>query len=400
VNYKFSLVKKNIELTFMFPFVLAGRIAGEIFRLKNPHKIFIFCPSADIGGSVRVNADIAVCLKDKFPIVIFSKRPKNNQFINLFKEENIRTLDLHRYVDNKVFHFINFFYRGVIAQWINRTDHPVVLGGESLFFYKVLPHIKTQAFRADLCHLNTWFNYSQAFVKYLDARIFSTPKIKREAMELYLKNKIPKKYHERLHFIDNKITIPTLIKNTNNVLHIVYVGRGAPQKRVYLIAKIANKFAADKRIHFSFVGDVSNVINTSLYPYCTFYGNVKDEKKLNEVYSASDILLLTSKNEGLPLVVMEMMAYGKVIISTAVGGITDYITNGENGFLINDYENEDQIVDQAVTLLNKLLVKPELLVKVAHNSRKYAEQHFGGEAFCKNYTKILFGEGQPVKIVQ
>ena len=121
----------------MFPFVLAGKIAGVIFPLKTSHKIFIFCPTADIGGSVQINADIAECVEDKFPLVVFSKTPKNNQFIHLFKRENIRKIDLHKYVDNKAYHFVNFFYRGVISQWINKVDHPVVLGGESLFFYKV-----------------------------------------------------------------------------------------------------------------------------------------------------------------------------------------------------------------------------------------------------------------------
>ena len=67
----------------------------------------------------------------------------------------------------------------------------MVIGGESLFFYKVLPHIKKSATRADICHLNTWFNYSQAFIKDMDARIFSTPQLKRDAEELYQKNNLP-----------------------------------------------------------------------------------------------------------------------------------------------------------------------------------------------------------------
>ena len=389
MNYQSSLLKKNIELIIMSPFVLAGKLAGRIFRLHHSHQLFIFCPSADIGGSIRVNADIAICLKDKSPIVIFSKKPKNNKFLHLFESEKIRTIDLHRYIDNKAFHFINFFYRGVIAEWINRVDHPVVVGGESIFFYKVLPHIKRSAFRADLCHLNTWFNYSQAFVEYLDARIFSTPKVKRDAQEIYLRNKVPVKYHDRLHFIDNKIPIPVAKKKINKPLSVIYIGRGAPQKRVHLVAEIAKYFKDDPRIHFSFVGDVDKIIDPLSYPYCTFYGNLRDDQKLEEIYNNSDVLLLTSKNEGLPLAVMEMMAYGNVIISTAVGGIPDYITDGENGFLIQDSKYETEIIRQAITILNKLLENPSLLQKISLKGREYAVEHFGGEAFCKNYRRIL-----------
>ena len=375
----------------MFPFVLAGKIAGNIFPLKTTHHIFIFCPSADIGGSVQVNADIAECVEDKLPLVIFSKNPKNNQFISLFKRQNIRTIDLHKYVDNKAYHFVNFFYRGVIAQWINKVDHPVILGGESLFFYKVLPHIKKEARRIDLCHLNTWFNYSQAYIKYLDARIFSTPKIKREVIELYSKQGIPEKYLMRLHFVDNKIKIPAESKKTSNILSVVYVGRGAPQKRIHIITEIAKRFKDNHLIHFSFVGDVEKVIDPLLYPYCTFYGNIKDGNNMEEIYAGSDVLLLTSSYEGLPLAVMEMMAHGKVIVSTDVGGIPDYITHGQNGFLLKN-TNENDIVEQAVKIFENLLQSPPLVETVSRSSRLYAEEHFGGETFCKKYRKILFGE--------
>ncbi len=46
---------------------------------------------------------------------------------------------------------------------------------------------------------------------------------------------------------------------------------------------------------------------------------------MNKIYNETDILLLTSAFEGLPVVVMMMMAYGRVVISTAVNGIPDYI---------------------------------------------------------------------------
>lgn len=392
MTYGAAIFKRNIEAVLIYPFVLLGKIMSPLFPLKTKHKIFIFCSSADIGGSIQVNIDLCSCFADQAPLVIFSKKPKNNEFLPFFKMEGVTTIDLHHYIDNKLYHFVNFFYRGVVSSWINRIENPIVLGGESLFFYKVLPHIKKQSTRIDICHLNTWFNYSQAFIKDLDARIFSTPKLKWEMEELYRKNNLPAAYYSRLHFIDNKVNIPVHSEKINEPLQVVFIGRGAPQKRVHIIAGIAKKMNEMKlNLHFSFVGDVEKIINPQDYPYCTFYGNVKDKNKMQEIYSLSDILLLTSANEGLPIAVMEMMAYGKTVVSTAVGGIPDYITHGENGFLIENFSDENKIIEEGIRILTNLLNNKILLEQVSKKSRLYAEEHFSGKAFCENYRMVLFG---------
>src|ERR1700744_1733033 len=180
MNYRTAVIKRNFELAGMFPFVMLGKIIGRIFRLKTKHHIFLFFPSADIGGSSKVNLDVTDCIKELKPLIIFSKKPKNNQFRDLFDIEGVRILDLHKYVDNKLYHFLNFFFRGVLASWINAAEKPVVFGGESLYFYKIISHVKDEAHCVELCHLDTWFNFSQAFIEYMDYRIFSSPSIKRE----------------------------------------------------------------------------------------------------------------------------------------------------------------------------------------------------------------------------
>ncbi|MGH2648859.1 MAG: glycosyltransferase family 4 protein [Ginsengibacter sp.] len=390
MTYKTAIIKRNIEAVLIYPFVLLGKIMSPFFPLKEKHKVFIFSPSADIGGSVKVNCDLCACLSDKAPLVIFSKKPKNNEFLEHFKITGVRTVDLHRYVDYKWYHFVNLFYRGVVASWINKVENPVVIGGESLFFYKVLPHIKKKTKRADICHLNTWFNYTQQFIKDINVRIFSTAKLKRDAEALYKKNNLPAEYYSRLYFIDNKVDIPEYVQNNNAALSVVFIGRGAPQKRVHIIAAIAKKMYEQKiNICFSFVGDVEKIINPGEYPYATFCGNIKDKNKMEDVYNKSDVLLLTSAYEGLPIAVMEMMAHGKVVVSTAVDGIPDYITNGENGFLLENNIDENKIVEEAVFVLQDLANNKILLQEIGKKSRLYAEQHFSGKTFCDKYRALL-----------
>ncbi|HMH20590.1 MAG TPA: glycosyltransferase family 4 protein [Puia sp.] len=391
MSYRKAVLKTRLELIAMFPFVLLGRLYGRLFPLATRHSAFLFFPSTDIGGATKVNLDVLGCIADSKPLVIFSKKPKNSGFAALFVMEGVRVLDLHRKVDNKLYHFVNFFYRGVLASWIDASENPVVFGGESLFFYKVIPHLKKSIPRIELCHLDTWLHYSIGLIDRITLRICSTMKLKETILAQYKTEGVEDKYYERLRFIENKIDIPEYEEIRNEKLEVVYIGRGAPQKRVHLIAAIAAKMHAMKLpVHFSFVGDVTAIIDPSDLPFCQFYGNVNDEALMQRIYRHSDTLILTSAYEGLPLVVMYMMAYGKTVLSTAVNGIPDYIRHGENGLLIYATE-EGQIVDEGVELLRSLAADQALRVAMGKRGREIAIEKFGGEAFCAEYRKLLLG---------
>lgn len=57
--------------------------------------------------------------------------------------------------------------------------------------------------------------------------------------------------------------------------------------------------------------------------------------RMAEFYNSIDILLLPSSSEGFSLAVLEAAACGRVVISTRVGGSTELIRDGENGFLVD-----------------------------------------------------------------
>lgn len=389
MTYKQAVRKFAIEKAVMFPFVLLGKLYGRIFPLKTKHNLFFFFPNADIGGSPQVNIDISHCLKDKHPLIIFSKKPKNNEFKDQFTIEGVRIIDLQRLIDNKLYHFVNLFYRGVIASWIHAADKPVVLGGECMFFYKIIPHLRKDIPCIEICHLATWLPYTIGHIDRINLRIFSTLKLKENVIEQYNENNIDPKLYDRLRFIDNAIDVPPYEEVKNERLEVVFIGRGSPQKRVHLIAAIAKQMhEANDNVHFSFVGDVDKVITIRDFPYCKFYGNVKDNDLMNKIYHQSDVLVLTSAFEGLPVVVMKMMAHSRVVLSTAVNGIPDYIEHMKNGLLITETE-EDKIIEQGVNLLRLLINNPELKTKLGINNRQIAMEKFSRKVFCETYREIL-----------
>jgi L-malate glycosyltransferase len=389
MTYTAAKRKLNLELIGMFPFVLLGKIAGHICSLKTKHRVFLFFPNGDIGGSPQVNIDLTNCLRHENPLIIFSKKPGNNQFREKYNMEGVRVLDLHKYIDNKLFHFLNFFFRGLLSVWINKQENARVLGGESIYFYKIIPHLKKQVHCVEVCHLQTWLPYSIGFIDRINYRVFSTEKLKEQVEDQYRENNLSPAYFDKLFFIDNAIDIPEYIPSANNELQVYFIGRGAAQKRVHLIAAIAKTiYEKQLPVKFNFVGDVEKVIDITDLPFCKFYGNVKEETEMKRIYTEADILLLTSAFEGLPIVVMQMMAYGKVVISTAVNGIPDYIFHETNGLLITETD-ETEIIKEAVSHIERLLANPEMRLKLGKKSREIAIQKFSKEVFCKGYHKLL-----------
>jgi glycosyltransferase involved in cell wall biosynthesis len=64
----------------------------------------------------------------------------------------------------------------------------------------------------------------------------------------------------------------------------------------------------------------------------TLLGHVAGEQ-MDSLYRRADVVVLTSRSEGLPLVLMEAMARGKIALAPAITGIPELVVDGENGFL-------------------------------------------------------------------
>jgi glycosyltransferase involved in cell wall biosynthesis len=389
MSYRFVRIRILLEQLFCLPIVLLGRVYGFLFPLGSHHGVIIFSSSADIGGSIRVNAELAACMSDFSPLVIFTKRPKNRGFSRLFIQPGVKTLDLYRFIDNKLYHFLNVLWRGILSEWIRQSSPRAVIGGECIYFYKVIPYLNRSIRRIEICHLNTWINYSIAFEREITFRVFSTQKIRRDVIRQYEKNNFPSWKYSKLLFADNFIDLPPYKAVFNSRLEVLFVGRGAPQKRIHLIGEIALYCKQlNLPIHFSFVGDVADYIPFSLRDSVTLHGAITDADKIASIYQSSDILILTSAFEGLPLVVMEMMSRGKVVLSTAVDGIPDYIKHNYNGLLI--FEKDEQgIISQGVELLKRIELDRSLLAHLGKQARLSASEQFSKEKFVRFYRSLV-----------
>jgi colanic acid/amylovoran biosynthesis glycosyltransferase len=58
-----------------------------------------------------------------------------------------------------------------------------------------------------------------------------------------------------------------------------------------------------------------------------------DRQKLDAYYSACDLVVLTSRSEGIPLVLMEAMSHGRPVLAPEITGIPELVADGKTGFL-------------------------------------------------------------------
>jgi glycosyltransferase involved in cell wall biosynthesis len=137
------------------------------------------------------------------------------------------------------------------------------------------------------------------------------------------------------------------------------------------------------------MGDVSGVLKGQAHSNEIFYGNISDPDQIHKVYDNTDVLLVTSSEEGFPMVVMEAMARGCIILATPVGDLPVHIKQGINGFLFSQVGDEQKIISEAVEILNKLHADTGLRVNISSANIKYAREHFGLVSFEKHYQKLF-----------
>ncbi len=122
---------------------------------------------------------------------------------------------------------------------------------------------------------------------------------------------------------------------------ITCVARLMPQKgHVYLLEAMAYLIheMQDARLWLAGEGPLkpeleSQVQRLKLDEYVQFLGAVT-RAELPDLLAQTDVVVLASSWEGLPVALIEAMSAGKPIVATNVGGNPELVVNGENGLIV------------------------------------------------------------------
>lgn len=383
-----------VEGVFIFPFIIIGRIIAKIKPLDKEYRLFFFFPFYHTGGAELFNMRLAHAVGGKDAIIFFTRRSVNDRFYKEFEQSGCELKDISKYTDNKWLYFFNLVYRGIITGYINSQQHkPIVFNGQSNFGYKLSPWVNRNIRQLEFIHTFSSFSYIRVpFIPFYTETISSSEKTINDHLAFYRKWSVPNEFTERFRYILYGIDLPTAREKIVSPAHlsVLYAGRGGPEKRVHLIAEMAKRAKEkDNSIQFLFMGDVKSAIPENLRSYCILLGNQSDPDRINEIYSQSDILLITSLFEGFPLVVMEAMARGLAIISTPVGDVPKHVKNGINGFIIEELNDEEKIVALGLNYILELRNNKARLQEMAKANIGYASAHFGVDKFNAAFRELL-----------
>ena len=153
-----------------------------------------------------------------------------------------------------------------------------------------------------------------------------------------------------------------------------FIGRLSREKGVKNLMDVINqvlKFSSN--IAFVVVGDGEMRIfledTKREFPQNVFLLGYRPD--VSSIYQASDLLVLPSLSEGLPMVVLEALAYGLPVVAHNVGGVSEVVVDGYNGFLCNTWNAED--VGQKIIVL---LSDDHTLLEFGKNAIKTVENDF------------------------
>lgn len=96
----------------------------------------------------------------------------------------------------------------------------------------------------------------------------------------------------------------------------------------------------------------------------------RDRNEIIKMYKASDIFVMPSYREGLPLTLFEALASGLPIVASPVNGIPYEIKDKENGFLVN-YGNNEEFKNKIIELLNNKKLRKKISKNNLNKAKNY-----------------------------
>jgi glycosyltransferase involved in cell wall biosynthesis len=105
-------------------------------------------------------------------------------------------------------------------------------------------------------------------------------------------------------------------------------------------------------------------------------------KDIGALFAGSDIAILTSDNEGIPLTLIQAAQASLPIVATGVGSVSDIVVHEVNGYLV---DTEPAALADA---LQKLAIDPVLREIMGKAGRERATRYFSLEKMCADHTEL------------
>ncbi len=349
-----------IEPLIYFPKPAAGRKRAA---LVTPH--------LGPGGAESVLYDIADALCSKhFETLLLATQSRDDRWLARWKARVEHTYDLAQVVTPER---MAAALCSVIANW--QCDYLVVQN--SLYGYAAVPHIRKLL--PGITIIDVIHSVDEAWDLIASTADVAAGIDRRVAMSEAVRDRLlgqgtPR---EKILLVRNGVDLERFKPaplNTDSIKTILFAGRLDPVKRPLMIADIAKELSALRPQHdfrFIIAGDgpekerfKQRVRKLGLEALFDLRGHVAD---LAPLYDAADVVILPSRSEGAPLVILEALASARPVVASSVGSIPE-VLDSSCGVLI-----EHSSAGEFARAIHSLLDQPALREKMGAAGRKKME---------------------------
>ncbi|OBA68751.1 glycosyl transferase [Mycobacterium sp. 1554424.7] len=180
----------------------------------------------------------------------------------------------------------------------------------------------------------------------------------------------------RISVLHNAVRVPEVPVNQSGVerVGVVALGRMGTRKGSYDIvsAVAALNPTVRSRLRVTLAGDgevdeVRAAVAAAGVGETIHVAGWLDPKERDELLSTAHVFLLPSRDEGLPMALLEAMAYGLAPVTTSVGSIGEAVTDGVTGIVVQPGSS-----DQIAGALTALVADEDLRIRLGTAARRRA----------------------------
>ena len=195
--------------------------------------------------------------------------------------------------------------------------------------------------------------------------------------------------------VSHTLTDVTAPRKSDDPFELLFVGRLVKRKGVDVLLKAVKILESDPRLMVRIVGggpeleDLRRLSAELGVKHRVTFDGVVSAARIDELFRHCDALVLpaiiteSGDTEGLGVVLIEAMGYGKAVIASSAGGIVDIVKADETGLLVQP--GDPRSLADAIT---RAMDGPGELQQMAQRGTAFAEHAFGWETIVEKLSRV------------